>query len=398
MAKSKFRQALQKQGGSGALLKRTQESFNSRESSGKYKSYLADLPRPQWIAKEGDHIIDIVPFLAGSKHPKAKPGEPVYLVDLWVHRKVGITEDNMVCPALNYGKKCFICEELERRKRAENLSEADEAWIKERAAKRRVIYNVMVYDNAEEEAKGVQIWEESHWFAEKNISAVARNRRTGAFIPFSDPDEGKSIEFGVSGKGMGKKFEGFTLSDRPEGGEVTDAMLEEAISIDDYIEIKTYDEMKIAFLGIDGDEESDEEVYDDEVPATTSARGRGRVAQKEEDPDDDYGPEDDNCHEEEAEEEQESEEEAEEEAEEEQEEEKPARSRGALGRNTRGRGTVAPKEEDPEPEQAEKPARGSRTSRTAGRGSRAPKEDTGASEAGSAGSRRAPRRATRPRR
>ena len=64
------------------LLKRTKESYNSKDFAGAGPAYLKPLPRPFWKCKEGKHIFDLIPWVASDKYPspkgEIKPGDIVY--------------------------------------------------------------------------------------------------------------------------------------------------------------------------------------------------------------------------------------------------------------------------------------------------------------------------------
>uniref|UniRef100_A0A6M3L450 Uncharacterized protein n=1 Tax=viral metagenome TaxID=1070528 RepID=A0A6M3L450_9ZZZZ len=245
------------------LLNATRHSDETKDSTGRFGSFFKDdLDVPFWKCGEGEHIIDILPFRAGKNHPITEDGKYTYLLDIWVHRNIGPNEDNVVCPARNYKKPCPICEYLVD---VSKKSDIDEEELNELRSslrpKRRVVYNILVYDTAEEESKGIQVWEVSHWFMEKRIAPLSKTR-TGEYIPFSDPVDGKSIAFYRHGTGaQNTEFGGHRLEDRvTEGGKsysIGDDLLKKAHILDDLIVISTYDELKKLFHG--GSEEEQEE-------------------------------------------------------------------------------------------------------------------------------------------
>ena len=62
-----------------------------------------------WKCAEGDHIIDIIPFEAGPDMPFDERNQPVsdegdidYVLDLFVHMKIGNMGTPFVCPYENF--------------------------------------------------------------------------------------------------------------------------------------------------------------------------------------------------------------------------------------------------------------------------------------------------------
>lgn len=234
------------------LLKRTEESYASKESSGKYGDiFKKDVKLPLWKPKGGEHLFNVIPYIVGNKDPKLSPGEVSYILDIWVHRNIGINEDSFVCPARNYGQACPICERQKEMRLSGTFSDDE---IKDLNPKRRAVYNVQVCDTAEEEAKGIQIWEVSHFMTERLFSELSRKPKGGGFIPFSDPDNGKMLAFN---KKSAMEYVGHKMVDRDEP--ISDSLLEEAYTLDELIHIPSYEELYAAFYGEDYTEETEEE-------------------------------------------------------------------------------------------------------------------------------------------
>lgn len=236
-----------------ALLKRTEEAHQRINEYGKFGRFYAapkgsSAPLKIWKCKEGEHIIDIIPFLAGPKHHQVREGEPTYLLDIWVHQKVGMDENDIVCLARNYNEPCPICEYLNAKRLEKDLTEEAEDALKALNPKRRCLYNVICYDSTREEDRGVQLWEVAHFLFEKKILSVARNPRGGGFVPFSSPDNGKSIYFEREGSGVtNTQYLGHKFIERQTA--ITDESLEEAYILDELITKFPYEEIKEMFLG-----------------------------------------------------------------------------------------------------------------------------------------------------
>jgi hypothetical protein len=283
MAKvSRFRQAT---AGADDLVKRTEESYRTKDSSGKYENYLAkNMPLPTWKCKDGDHVIDIIPWLAGDGLPgKLEKGKGTYFLDLWSHQHIGVNECSYLCLARNFNKPCPICEDVAEMKKKAGY---DEKYVKSITAKRRVVYAIMVYDSNKETEAGPFVWEASHWLTEKNIAAIARNRRTGGYVAFANPDTGKSIEFTKEGTGENTKYTGFKFTDRDYT--ISEETLEAVPPLDEYLIEMEYDELLDIYKGSGGGEEEGDEdenmrdssfqnENDKPIPSTT---GRRETAQE----------------------------------------------------------------------------------------------------------------------
>jgi len=273
-----------------ALLHKTQESHERRDDSGMYGDIFKEIEGLQkWVCKGGTHIIDIIPYQAGGNDPNTKEGDWTYLLDLWVHRGVGVNQDTYVCLARNFKLPCPICE---YREKLREEADYDEDLVKSLYPKRRSIYNILCYDNSKEEAKGVQIWDVAHFFMEKNLMSIAkipaRGQSKGGFVAFADPDDGRSIQFERQGEGKDNtKFLGHQFLPR-DGYKIEDAVLEQAFQIDQIVNIPTYEELSSAFFVEEGAPETQGEVTTGEgaeagvaeegAPTPASRIGRGAQA------------------------------------------------------------------------------------------------------------------------
>lgn len=287
---SRFRKKV----GKGDLKKRTEESYASKDDSGKFRNYIDPaIPLKQWKCEEGDHTIDIIPFLAGENNFNGlKKDTGTHKIEVYAHSNIGINENAYVCPQLTISKPCPICDARAAMKKRPDY---DEDEFKALAPKRRVVYQVCVYDSSKTEAMGVMYWESSFHLSEKNILAIAKNNRTGGFIEFADPDTGKTIEFTREGKGVSTDYVGFKFLDREEP--ISDEILDQAVSLDEYVKILSYDELKEIFQGSDEEDEKPlkrrtkrkeepEEEEEEETPKTKVRKKREPEPEPEEEIDD----------------------------------------------------------------------------------------------------------------
>ena len=266
----------------GGLEEATKRSYDMKDSGGFGPKYLKEGVKASfWFPKDGKHLIDVIPYLAGENDPNAAPGKPQYVLDVWVHQKVGALQQAFYCPAKNNRKRCPICEKQMEMRKSGDFTDDE---IRELNPKRRTMYNVVCYDTREDIKKGVQLWETAHFFFENHIAEISQRPKTGGFIPFSHPDEGKSIAFKIVKKGQNTEYLGHRFEDRDEP--IDDDILDSAIVLDDILHIPTLAELKQAVIdGFDSDE-GDEDDDDDTPKKKPTKKGKKPVD------DDDYDDDD----------------------------------------------------------------------------------------------------------
>ena len=234
---------------------------------------------------EGDHTIDIIPYIAGANDPDpdVKEGEDQYVLYLHVHQRVGAAEGQYVCLAKNFNLPCPICQHV----KVLREEDADKDDIDAVKAKARCVYNIVCYDSDKEEGKGVQIWETSWWQSEKIFTTLAKAKRgrggkeARSKVYFADSVNGKSITFTREGTGMeNTRFYGHALEDRDY--EIDDETLDGAHCLDDLITIPTYEELYKAYWG---EEPKAEEKVKEEETTTSRRGGRSKASSEEQTPD-----------------------------------------------------------------------------------------------------------------
>jgi hypothetical protein len=233
--------------------------------------------------EKGRNEIDIIPYeVATNNHPqKLEKGEIDYKLDVWVHRRVGVSEGHYLCMEKTFGKACFICEEL---KKMIDSGAAGKKEIEAIKAKRRVFYNVI---DLNDEDAGIQILEGAHFFYQKEIIEEAEESADGEgeILPFAEIDEGWTVRF----RGSEEKYEkntyikpkNFTLIEREE--QYDDSIIDDAYSLDEMLVIPDYETVKNGFLGIDSDDEDDTEDYEEKEEPKRKKRKR-KTAQEPEEP------------------------------------------------------------------------------------------------------------------
>lgn len=274
----------------GALKNRLQKSYQDKDKGG------AGQPALDWKkvenevvffkVKEGKNRINIIPYRIKTKnHPlvktgDAKVGDLDYLLDVFIHRGVGPSQTDVICPKRNFGKPCPICEQSEEYKTKGKKKESDQL-----KAKRTVFYNVQDVRNPD---KGLQVFTVSHYLFERELIDEARSTSDdGDIIDFPDIEDGKVVVFRTAEANFeGREyfeFKSFQFLDREDS--LDDSLIDEAISFDEIMKLPSYDEVTKILYGEDEGETSDD---DDDDPKPSKAKSKPK--DDDDDDDDDEEP------------------------------------------------------------------------------------------------------------
>jgi len=209
---------------------------------------------------EGRNRIRIVPYTVKSEeHPlvvraMTKVGKLDYVMDVYVHKMIGIDNESVLCLKKNFGKFCPICEKV-----AKLRAEGKEKEYGALKAQRRVYYNVLDLDNLKE---GVQVFSVSHYLFERRLIAEASyeaQNRGEEIVDFADPDEGCIVEFRGERKKMGANsymdFESFRF--RKDDEPLSKEDLKDALNFDEIMIVRSADEMEQLLSGSERDEYND---------------------------------------------------------------------------------------------------------------------------------------------
>lgn len=244
-------------------MKKKKKSLKKRHNapprqSGRYPTFFKKDMIPAginfFVSKEGEHIIDVIPFKAGNDMPFGEDDSPVteegeldYILDLEVHMNIGPMKLPFICPYENFGLPCPICEYMKEGERLEK-----EEWVALKT-KRRAVYLVWVHDSVEEEKKGLQLFHASHFLMEEKLEEIAKIPRGGGTVEFSDYDDGMSIAWTHKGTGRDTRYVGHKLIDRER--KIPDKLLNKSFSLDQIVHMHPeYDEIDKAFNGADEEE------------------------------------------------------------------------------------------------------------------------------------------------
>jgi len=268
----------------GMLGKQHISQTKNKDSRGSMPSVIKRDSLPAgistWRCKEGDHLLDILPFYAGPDFPidhetdkvSVDEGDPAYVLDIMVHNNVGPMKTPYVCPWENFKLPCPICEFM----KATRLEVDDWKLVK---PSRKTFYLIWCHDTKEEQNKGIQLWEISHFSMEEKLSVIASLPKGGGAIEFAHPDEGMSVAFLRKGAGakntqyLGHRFV-------PREIKIPEKLLDMTFPVDSVIKMHpTYEEIETAFkgqksqIGASGDSEETGSNFDKGSSSSTDDGG-----------------------------------------------------------------------------------------------------------------------------
>jgi len=221
------------------------------------------------IDKAGTIKMVVLPYTVpqGAKHPVAKDGELHYARDYYVHNNMGSDgKGYAICPKLTKGGKCPICDGISA---AIDSGELTKETAKKFYAKQRTLYTVWL-----PEQNQVVLFDHSYHLFSKQLNTTVSAK---VAIPgrewidyFADPVEGAFIYVTFAEKVIpgNKCYEAVSFDFDRHGG-VPDAILAQALQLDNLLVIESAETLRAKFYDEDADDASVSE--DTEVVATVSA-------------------------------------------------------------------------------------------------------------------------------
>jgi len=236
------------------LEKRIEKGIQNAQ--GRQNSIIIAENVPLWRPKDGEHIIDIIPYFAGPNDKDRSEGKPTHTFEYLVHKNVGPSNAWFLCLSEMYNKPCPICE---HRLKLREQGADDETW-KSLFPKKMNMYNIICYDKGEEE-KGIQVWDVPWFYSEKNILSISKKRGRGEkrTVNFSHPINGKSISFIIEppvSKNDYATYTGFAFEDRDY--EIDEETIESTFTLDsdEFIFIPNYEDLSKIYWGSKKEEDS----------------------------------------------------------------------------------------------------------------------------------------------
>lgn len=228
------------------------ESNQYRRTSSLFKNNLQDVKF--FKCKEGNNLFDIIPYRTGKNDPISKEDGLAYILRVFIHSKAGQTGEDIICLEQTFPTrklKCPVCAEY-RRRIARGESKEDLPKNLRYNAWPRGLYNVW---DRKDPGSGVQVFNSSTYLLQqyldvisKKTSVNSKNSTLESYIPFADPDDGRSIAFDRQGTDEKSKFIGVHFEERDEV--IPDEILDKAHCLDDLIDWPTEESAYEAFWGM----------------------------------------------------------------------------------------------------------------------------------------------------
>jgi hypothetical protein len=206
-------------------------SFDFEETGLPVYKPISDPDKPNKVA--------FLPYWPGDKDPiqgKKKEDDrlPTYILDFWDHNLQGV--GRYICLLNTYGKPCPVCEYI----KANRLETKD--WLAVKPT-RRGVYAVW---DLTDKSVGPKIWYTPFKVIEEKVQKAARDLETGEIIYYTDIDDGSNLFFTFEDKGDYKyEYDNFQLKQRKDP--LPDDILEAVPTLDNFLVIPTYDEVRLAF-------------------------------------------------------------------------------------------------------------------------------------------------------
>jgi len=278
------------------LQKQYEESYASKDDRGFALGSVFDMDIIKklgidiWRPDIGEHVIDVIPFYAGTQHPEKAQGLLTYKVDFWAHQRIGSMNDFFICTASTWKRPDPICTYMKA-----NYIE-DKRQYSAIKASRRCAYLIWCHDNQEQIDKGIQIFEVAHFFFEKKVAEIAKKPRGGGFTDWTHYDHGNHVYWTIGKTGSyedatGTKrdsieYTAFQLLQR-ETPAIPDHILEQSFALDEAIKMHpTDEEVSQAFFGTtQAPPEQTSPQEDERLPKKTALERAREQAQSKPEPD-----------------------------------------------------------------------------------------------------------------
>lgn len=277
------------------LKSRTQEAVANRDSRGLGRKSLLNLALiglPAWQPRSGKdkNYIDIVPWritqswyknlrTRSGKLTGMDVGDVDYKLEVARHNNVGPVKDMMLCLREAFARNDPVCEDMftEYQKRKDSKQDFNADKARSFQPSWRDFYVIYDYDDPD---RGYQLWEMAYELFEKFLleEMPISPEEGGLVIPW-DLLDGRSIEFKGRLKMLGKyeyvEAEGITFHKRDPYDE---SILDKIPSLDAALIIPSYEEIRAAHFGLDGQDAAGESAVEkpEEKEKPPEARSRTR--------------------------------------------------------------------------------------------------------------------------
>jgi hypothetical protein len=207
--------------------------------------------------------------------PRTTDEMDYWALPIHVHYGVGPEEQAYLCPRKHGGKKCPVCEEFDRAKRAGKEEDAKQL----RPNGRYLLYLV----DRKDKEKGIQVWSMPYTL-DAELAKQTVDPESGETLNIDDPEAGYDVYFTREGKGDRTKYSGVKLA-RKESSLDDDKALRFAQKhpLTEILQVYDYEHILKEFEGSVARKESDEDEDEEADDRAKKRRGQRRDPDEEED-------------------------------------------------------------------------------------------------------------------
>lgn len=281
-----------------SMRDRVRQKAQEKKDSSSFSNYLRfpqGKEKNMFKVKKETHYLDIVPYTISDKnHPvvlsdakkseikekdKIKVGDIWYSRPFWVHKDVGTGNDkkSYLCPSMNQGKPCPICEYASERKD----QGADREELRAYRPKERWLLNVI---DTKSDDKKPMVWDISyHLFGKELIKELTEEEEDNG--GFADLEEGNTLKIRFEEKSMGKNnfWEADKITFLKRDKDYKESMLDKVYDLDELLVHSSYSTIESAFImGEAVDEENQEEEEQHEEKRNNPKKNRKPEPEEEE--------------------------------------------------------------------------------------------------------------------
>ena len=272
------------------LKNRTKRGAQERDQKGLGRKSVLDLSKANGVVnkfaieleKGKTGCVDLLPFEITQpwyKDLRMKSGTLTgldigdwdYKLEIPVHSNVGDDNDKYLCLQQAFGRKCFACEQLYA-EWDKPEAEQDEKKIKSLYASWRCFYNVYDYNS---ETGLIELGFDISYKLFEEILQEATDSDPDGFTTFWDLLDGRSIEYKTREKRLGRNafHEAHSINFLARDS-YEESILAKVHPLDAMLIIPTYDQVKMAYLGINPDEERAEAQEEEQQGSGVQRRRR----------------------------------------------------------------------------------------------------------------------------
>lgn len=241
------------------------ESYRIKDGVGGKDIFIDEAVRdvPKYQPTLGKKLMDVIMYPAGANHPmvvtgRIKQGTMVHITWTFVHKRIGPSQDWIICLAKTYGQRCPICEYSNMIRANSNLTDEEvrAATAPYYAGKYPLgIYNCIHHTNPNQItwSEPVMYWPINNSFMESKLQAQAKQTMITEEVPTgyinyqwptAGPQGGRHIEYEIITKGQFFDYIGHKFYIRQ--GPVPPHVLQAVHCLDDFLLVPTFDEVREA--------------------------------------------------------------------------------------------------------------------------------------------------------